>query len=85
MTQAINAYTKLNPQHLEHARTVAKRADVVDTSNPLSKEEAAAIFAQLKDERRHWTAVNDELFLEKLVESNGNARLFSKSLVSTLL
>ncbi|GAC98853.1 hypothetical protein PHSY_006448 [Pseudozyma hubeiensis SY62] len=85
MTQAINAYTKLNPQHLEHARTVAKRADVVDTSNPLSKDEAAAIFAQLKDERRHWTAVNDELFLEKLVESNGNARLFSKSLVSTLL
>ncbi len=29
--------------------------------------------------------MNDELFLEKLVESNGNARLFSKSLVSTLL
>lgn len=85
MTQAINAYTKLHPQHLEHARSVAKKADVVDTSKPLSREEAAAIFAQLKDERRHWSAVNDELFLEKLVESNGNARLFSKSLVSTLL
>lgn len=85
MTQAINAYTKLHPQHLEHARAVAKKAEVVDTSKPLSREEAAAIFAQLKDERRHWSAVNDELFLEKLVESNGNARLFSKSLVSTLL
>ncbi|CDU23002.1 related to RSM23-mitochondrial ribosomal protein of the small subunit [Sporisorium scitamineum] len=85
MTQAINAYTKLHPQHLEHARQVVKKADVVSTSQPLTKKEAAAIFAQLKDERRHWSAVNDELFLEKLVETNGNARLFSKSLVSTLL
>ncbi|TKY87713.1 hypothetical protein EX895_003294 [Sporisorium graminicola] len=85
MTQAINAYTKLNPHHLEHARQVVKQADVVNTSQPLTKTEAAAIFAQLKDERRHWSAVNDELFLEKLVETNGNARLFSKSLVSTLL
>ncbi|KAJ1034959.1 hypothetical protein NDA18_000565 [Ustilago nuda] len=84
-TQAVNAYTKLTPQHLEHARQVVKKADVVDTSKPLSKQEAAAIFAQLKEERRHWSAVNDELFLEKLVETNGNARLFSKSLVSTLL
>lgn len=85
VTQAINAYTKLHPQHLEHARQVVRKAEVVDTSKPLSKGEAAAIFAQLKEERRHWSAVNDELFLEKLVESNGNARLFSKSLVSTLL
>lgn len=85
LTQAINAYTKLNAHHLEHARKVVKHADVVDTSKPLTKEEAAAIFAQLRDERRYWSAVNDELFLEKLVESNGNVRLFSKSLVSTLL
>ncbi|SJX65972.1 related to RSM23-mitochondrial ribosomal protein of the small subunit [Sporisorium reilianum f. sp. reilianum] len=85
MTQAINAYTKLNPHHLAHARQALKRSEVVSTSQPLTKEEAAAIFAQLKDERRHWSAVNDELFLEKLVETGGNARLFSKSLVSTLL
>ena len=85
MTQAINAYTKLTAQHLAHAREVVKKADVVNTSKPLTKGEAAEIFKQLKEERRHWSAVNDELFLEKLVESGGNARLFSKSLVSTLL
>ncbi|EST05755.1 Ribosomal protein S23/S29, mitochondrial [Kalmanozyma brasiliensis GHG001] len=85
ITQAINAYTKLHPQHLEHARLAAKYAEKIDTSQPLSRSEAAAIFAQLKDERRHWSAVNDELFMEKLVESNGNARIFSRSLVSTLL
>lgn len=85
MTQAINAYTKLNAHHLEHARQAVKHAEVVSTSQPLTKEEAAAIFAQLTDERRHWSAANDELFLEKLVETNGNARLFSRSLVSTLL
>ena len=85
MTQAINAYTKLNAQHLAHAQQVVKQADVIDTSSPLTKDEAAEIFKQLKDERRHWSAVNDELFVEKLVESGGNARVFSKSLVSTLL
>lgn len=85
MTQAINAYTKLNPQHLSHAKEVLKQAEVVNTSNPLTKSEAAEIFKQLKEERRHWSAVNDELFLEKLVQTGGNARLFSKSLVSTLL
>lgn len=85
MTQAINAYTKLTAQHLEHARQAIRAAEVIDTSKPLTKSEAAAIFAQLKEERRHWSAANDELFVEKLVESNGNARLFSKSLVSTLL
>ncbi|SPO25195.1 related to RSM23 - mitochondrial ribosomal protein of the small subunit [Ustilago trichophora] len=85
VTQAINAYTKLNGQHLTHAKDALQRADVIDTSNPLTKKEAAEIFKQLKEERRHWSAVNDELFLEKLVESGGNARIFSKSLVSTLL
>lgn len=85
ITQAINAYTKVTQQHLDHARSVVQAADVVDTSKALSKGEAAEIFKQLKEERRHWSAVNDELFLEKLVETGGNAGLFSKSLVSTLL
>ncbi|SNX83646.1 related to RSM23 - mitochondrial ribosomal protein of the small subunit [Melanopsichium pennsylvanicum] len=85
MTQAINAYSKLNPQHLEHAKQALKKAEVVDTSGALTKQEAAELFKQLKEERRHWSAVNDELFLEKLVESGGNARVFAKSLVSTLL
>ncbi|KAJ1020140.1 hypothetical protein NDA16_004420 [Ustilago loliicola] len=31
MTQAINAYTKLTPQHLEHAKKALKDADVIDT------------------------------------------------------
>lgn len=85
MTQAINAYTQTNPQHLDHATAALKGAEVVDTSKPLSKEEAGELFKQLKEERRCWSAVNDELFLEKLVESSGNARVFSRSLVSTLL
>ncbi|PWZ01668.1 hypothetical protein BCV70DRAFT_199109 [Testicularia cyperi] len=85
VSQAINAYTKLAPQHLENAKLALANTKVLNTSNPLSRSEAAALFAQLKQERRYWSPVNDELFLAKLVETNGNARLFSKSLVSTLL
>ncbi|PWN51508.1 hypothetical protein IE53DRAFT_386118 [Violaceomyces palustris] len=78
----VHPYTPFNPTHLAHAQCGLK---AIHVGQPLSKTEAAAIFAQLIRERAYWTATNDEFFLSKFVESAGNARTFQKSLLSSLI
>ncbi|KAN0060087.1 hypothetical protein ACQY0O_008060 [Thecaphora frezii] len=81
--QVAHAYVRLHERHLANAKAAALEA--VDVSDPLNRTEAAAIFKQLKEERKMWSPANDELFMAKFVESAGNARRFSRSLTSTLV
>ncbi|EPQ29792.1 uncharacterized protein PFL1_02465 [Pseudozyma flocculosa PF-1] len=81
--RAAHAYVRLQQRHLANAHAAA--LEPVDVSDPLTTSEAAALFAQLKGERKLWSPANDELFVAKFVESAGNPRRFSRSLTSTLL
>ncbi|WFD04040.1 hypothetical protein MOBT1_002737 [Malassezia obtusa] len=71
-----HAYTKVHDQHIENAR-MAKFA-LVDVGERLSRPEAATLLSLMYRENMLWATPNDELFLEKLVESNGNIRAFEQ-------
>ena len=71
-----HAYTQMHEQHLANAR--AAQFALVDVSERLSRPEAATLLDLLSRENMLWSAPNDELFVEKLVESNGNIRAFEQ-------
>lgn len=71
-----HAYTQMHEQHLANAR--AAQFALVDISERLSRPEAATLLDLLSRENMLWSAPNDELFVEKLVESNGNIRAFEQ-------
>ena len=92
--QEPNAYTPLQDTHLAHAQ--AAQFAVTDVSSPLDQKEAASILQLLHRERAIWTSTclstmanlsvpNDEVFMAKLVESNGNMKVFERSLRTSLM
>lgn len=78
-----HAYTPTHPQHLENARKA--NLALLDVGERLSRPEAASLLDLMRRERMLWATPNDELFLGKLVESNGNIRVFERSWRSSLV
>ncbi|WFD44133.1 hypothetical protein MPSI1_002799 [Malassezia psittaci] len=72
-----HAYTEVDPQSLANARNAQFR--LVDVGDKLTRPEAASLLHLMSRENALWAVPDDEIFIEKLVESSGNIRSFEQN------
>ncbi|PKI85758.1 Rsm23p [Malassezia vespertilionis] len=78
-----HAYTPMDAQHLQNA-TDAHFAPL-DVGARLTRAEASSLLDLMRREQVLWSPPNDELFVSKLMESNGNICVFERSWRATLV
>ncbi|WFD00369.1 hypothetical protein MYAM1_003117 [Malassezia yamatoensis] len=78
-----HAYTEIESQNLTNARNA--QFQLVDVGEKLSRPEAASLLHLMSRENAFWAIPDDELFIEKLVESSGNIRSFEQNWRKSLM
>lgn len=81
--QSIDAYAKLDETMLGIVEDC--RFDTMEIASALTMNEAASLAELARDEGGRWTAISDEFFMSKLVESGGNIGTFDRSLRKSTL